>query len=183
MDRPTLRRAEPLPALQEVVDTTLEALRAGDIAGLPPLAGLPPARVRLSGRLTSSAGIYRPPGDIALSSHYLDAHGVAAVRGVLLHEIAHHVVRFRHGRAVSPHGTEFRRAAAALGASLKAEAFAAPRTVYVYRCPVCRLESARGRRFARGRRYSCARCAPAYDDRFRLVFIARRRIGVPPGVS
>lgn len=125
--------------------------------------------------------MYRPPGDIAISTHYLSAHGIEAIGGVLMHEIAHHVVRHVTGARVAPHGREFRLVAAALGGSLKAAPFAAPRTVYVYRCPTCRRETVRGRRFSRGRRYSCARCAPAYDPRFRLVYVTRRRQGTVSG--
>lgn len=136
---------------------------------------LPPVRVRLSGRLTRSAGTYRPEGDIAISSHFLAGHGVEGTRGVLLHEIAHHVVRAVHGRSAPPHGRAFKQAAGALGADLRAEHFAAPRLVYVYRCPACGWEWRRGRRVRRGRRYSCARCAPAYDERRRLVFAGKRR--------
>jgi hypothetical protein len=45
----------------------------------------------------------------------------------------------------------------------------------VYRCPACGWEWRRGRRVRRGRRFSCARCAPAYDERRRLVFTGKRR--------
>lgn len=165
-------------ALQALADATVAALRDGRIAGLAALPGLGAVTVRLSGRLTRSAGIYRPPGDIAISTHYLAAHGVERAGGVVLHEVAHHAVRAAHGRAARPHGREFTQAALALGASLRAEAFAAPgaRLVYVYRCPTCGWEWHRGRRLAGGRRYSCARCAPAYDERHRLTFAGTDRV-------
>jgi len=162
-------------ALQAIADEAIEALRLGTVSGLAAQPGLGPVRVRLSGRLTRSAGTYRPGGDVAISSHFLAAHGVAGVRGVLLHEIAHHVVRAVHGRGATPHGRAFKQTAAALGADLRAEAFFAPRLVYLYRCPTCGWEWRRGRRARRGRRYSCTRCAPVYDDRHRLVFAGRRR--------
>lgn len=164
-------------ALQALADATIAALREGKIGALRPAPALAPVRVRLSARLTRSAGIYRPGGDIALSSHFLAAHGVAGARGVLLHEVAHHVVRALAGQAARPHGREFKRVAVALGADLRAEAFAAPRLVYVYRCPTCGWEWRRGRRLRRGRRYSCSRCAPVYDARHRLLFAGKRREG------
>jgi predicted SprT family Zn-dependent metalloprotease len=163
--------------LQAAADAVIDALRAGRVSGVTAVPGLAAARVRLSGRLTRCAGIYRPAGDIAISTHYLAAHGIEAARGVVLHEVAHHVVRTVHGRSARPHGREFRVVAAALGASLRAEAFAAPRTVYLYRCPACGWEWRRGRKAPRGRTYSCGRCAPAYDPRFRLRFGGVHREG------
>ncbi|MGH2601297.1 MAG: SprT-like domain-containing protein, partial [Dehalococcoidia bacterium] len=53
---------------------------------------LPPLTVRLSARLTRSAGTYRPPGTITISRHFLAHHGFEAVVEVLRHEVAHHVV-------------------------------------------------------------------------------------------
>lgn len=171
----------PIPAaacaeLQVMADAALDDLRAGRIPDLGAIPTLGPLRVRASGRMTRSAGMYRPEGDIAISSHFLAAHGVAATRGVLLHEIAHHVVRTLYGRRAAPHGREFKAVARALGADLRAEAFAAPRLVYLYRCPTCGAEWPRGRRIPRGRRYSCARCSPTYDERHRLAFIGTRRL-------
>jgi predicted SprT family Zn-dependent metalloprotease len=106
-------------------------LRAGRVPGLPRLPGLPDVRLRLSARLTRSAGIYRRNGEIVISTHFLAAHGVERVDGVLRHEIAHHVVRFLHGRTAAPHGREFHVVARALAADLRAPAFPAPRTRYV----------------------------------------------------
>lgn len=146
----------------------LLALRDGRVPGLPPLPDLPDVRLRLSARLTRSAGVYRRDGEIAISTHFLAAHGLERTRGILRHEIAHHVVRYLHGRVAAPHGREFRVVAQALSADLHAPAFPAPRTRFVYRCPCCGWEWRRGRRLPRGRRYSCARCAPAYDERFCL---------------
>ena len=166
--------------LQEIADTMLVALREGRLAGLSRLPELHPVRVRVSGRLTRSAGTYRPDGDVAISAHYLAAHGVEGARGVLLHELAHHVVRSVHGRKAAPHGREFRAVATALAADLRAEGFAAPRLVYFYRCPTCGVEWRRGRRLQRGRRYSCARCSPVYDERHRLRFAGKRREGSRP---
>lgn len=161
--------------LQAVADAVLAGLRRGEVEGLGALPELAPVQVRLSARLTRSAGIYRPAGDIAISTHFLAAHGVEGARGVLLHEIAHHVVQALHGRRALPHGPAFKHIAAVLGADLRAEHFAAPRLVYVYRCPFCGWEWRRGRRIPRGRRYSCARCAPVYDERRRLVYMGSRR--------
>jgi predicted SprT family Zn-dependent metalloprotease len=131
---------------------------------------LPPIVVRISARLTRSAGTYRPPGTITISRHFLAEHGLEATLPILRHEIAHHVVRWTAHRRVRPHGPEFRTVAAALHAPLHSPAFRAPRLVYGYRCPACGWTWLRGRRIGRSRRYSCARCAPRYDQRFRLVF-------------
>jgi predicted SprT family Zn-dependent metalloprotease len=162
-------------ALEAMARECLLALQAGRVPGLPPLPDLPDVRVRVSARLTRSAGIYRRDGEIVISSHFLAAHGLERTRGILRHEIAHHVVRFLHGRAAAPHGREFRVAAHALSADLHAPAFPAPRTRFVYRCPRCGWEWRRGRRLPRGWNYSCARCAPAYDERFRLRLAGRWR--------
>jgi len=139
---------------------------------------LPPMTVRLSARLTRSAGTYRPPGTITISRHFLAHHGFEAAVEVLRHEVAHHIVQ--HGRVstpplparrrVRPHGREFQAAAAALGAPRHAPHFSAPRLIHGYRCPACGWTWLRGRPIRRGRRYSCARCAPGYDPRFRLVY-------------
>ncbi len=168
-------RTAPSAALQAVADAVIAAVRSGAVAGLRPFPDLAPVRVRLSGRLTRSAGIYRPGDDIAISTHFLIAHGLDGVRGVLLHEIAHHIVWLLHGRTARPHGREFRAIAAALGADLRAAAFDAPRWVYVYSCPICGWEWRRGRRVRRSRRYSCPRCAPTYDSRYRLAFAGSQR--------
>jgi predicted SprT family Zn-dependent metalloprotease len=173
----SLDRAELCASLQQVADDTLGALRSGCINGVVAVPDLPPVRVRLSGRLTHSAGIYRPGGDIAISTHYLAAHGLDGTRGVVLHEVAHHVVRSLHGRNARPHGREFKAIATALGGSLHAESFAAPRIIYLYRCPTCGWEWRRGRKVRRGRRYACARCSPTYNDRHRLVYLGRQREG------
>lgn len=164
-------------ALQAMADDVIVHLRAEGIGGFGPIPDLEPVRVRLSARLTASAGTYRSGGDIAISSHFVAAHGVERTRGVVLHEIAHHAVRSAHGRAAPPHGREFRDVAAALGADLRARAFAAPRRVYVYRCPACGWEWRRGRKIARGRHYSCPRCAPAYAPRYRLAYAGERSEG------
>lgn len=166
-------------ALQSIADATVAALRRGDVAGLPPQPDLGPVQVRLSARLTRCAGVYRPGGDVALSTHFLATHGVEGARGVVLHEIAHHLVRTRYGRSAAPHGREFKAVATALGADLHAEGFAAPRLVYVYRCPTCGWEWRRGRKARRGRRYSCSHCSPVYDVRYRLVFAGQWREEIP----
>ncbi len=166
---------EVLGQLQGLAEATLSALRGGRVAGLPAAPLLPTVTLRISNRMTRSAGVYRPPGDIAISGHFLAAHGPAGTRGIVLHELAHHVTRYLHGGAATPHGDAFLAVASALGASRYAESFPAPRLVYVYRCPVCGLEWKRGRRTRAGRRYSCRRCAPRYDDRFRFVFTGMRR--------
>lgn len=136
---------------------------------------LPPVTVRLSARLTRSAGIYRAPGDIAISRHYLAEHGLAAALAVLRHELAHHIVRWT-AREERPHGPAFKATAAALAAPLRAEAFAAPYTVYAYRCPACGWTWQRRRRIRRGARYACARCSPRYSERFRLQFAGAARV-------
>lgn len=175
-------RAQQTTHLQALADALLADLRSGTVAGIPRLPNLPPVRVRLSARLTSSAGMYyAASADIAISTHFLATHGMDGIDGVIRHEVAHHAVRHHHGRAARPHGREFAAVAAALGASMKAAAFAAPRTVHLYRCPGCGWEWQRGRRVRRGRRFACARCAPHYDDRFRLVYRGSRRIA-PAGM-
>jgi predicted SprT family Zn-dependent metalloprotease len=136
---------------------------------------LPAPRVRLSARLTRSAGTYRPPGTITISRHFLRQHGLEACLPILRHEVAHHAVHHTAGRRVRPHGAEFRAAAARLDAPRHAPAFAAPRTVHGYRCPACGWTVLRGRRFPRRRRYSCARCSPRYDDRYRLTYVGAWR--------
>jgi predicted SprT family Zn-dependent metalloprotease len=136
---------------------------------------LPAPAVRLSARLTRSAGTYRPPGTITISRHFFEQHGVEATLPILRHELAHHAVHHTVGRRVRPHGAEFRAAAALLEAPRHAPAFAAPRTVHGYRCPACGWTVLRGRRLPRRRRYSCARCAPRYDDRFRLTYLGSWR--------
>ena len=151
----------------------LNALAAKLAAGYEPR--LPPPSVRLSARLTRSAGTYRPPGTITISRYFLDQHGLEAAIPVLRHEVAHHIVRWTAHGPVRPHGREFQAAAAALDAPRYAPGFGAPRRVHGYRCPACDWTWLRGRRIPRGRRYACARCAPRYDDRFRLTFIGSWR--------
>jgi predicted SprT family Zn-dependent metalloprotease len=136
---------------------------------------LPPPVVQLSARLTRSAGLYRAPGTIVISRHFLEQHGPDACVPILRHEIAHHAVHHTSAGRVRPHGREFRAAAARLGAPRYAPAFAAPRTVHGYRCPSCGWTVLRGRRLPRRRRYSCARCAPRYDDRYRLRYLGSWR--------
>ncbi|MGD9890463.1 MAG: SprT-like domain-containing protein [Dehalococcoidia bacterium] len=151
----------------------LQAIAAQIVAGQVP--GLPPIVVRVSARLTRSAGTYRPPGTITISQHFLADHGLEATLPILRHEIAHHIVRWTARRPVRPHGPEFRAVAVALDAPLHAPAFSAPRRVHQYRCPACGWTWQRGRRIGRRRRYSCARCAPRYDQRFRLVYAGSSR--------
>lgn len=170
-----LEQEQAIAGLQARVDAILEAVRVGATPGIV-APDLGPVRVRLSGRLTRSAGTYRPGGDIAISTHYLATHGLGGADGVIRHELAHHVVRALYGRAARPHGREFHRIALALGADLKADAFVAPRTVYRYRCPTCGWEWQRGRKIGRGRRYSCRHCAPTYNERHRLIFQGRERV-------
>lgn len=136
---------------------------------------LPPVSVRLSSRLTRSAGTYRPPGTITISGRFLQQHGFDETEPILRHEVAHHIVHWTVRGKARPHGPEFRAIAAALGAPLHAPAFAAPRLVYGYRCPACGWTWHRGRRIRRSHRYSCARCAPRYDPRFRLVYLGSWR--------
>ena len=131
---------------------------------------LPSVSVRLSGRLSRSAGLYRPPGEITVSRHFLDQHGLAAAEAVLLHELAHHIVRWTVPGRVRPHGKEFQQVAAALGAPRFAPAYVTAHTLHVYRCPGCGWTWERRRKLSRGRRYACARCAPRYDERFRLTY-------------
>jgi predicted SprT family Zn-dependent metalloprotease len=156
--------------------TALTELRrlAADLANAwtPPL---PPPLVQLSARLTRSAGLYRQPGTILISRHFLEQHGVDACIPILRHELAHHAVHHTASVRVRPHGPEFRAAADRLGAPRYAPAFAAPRTVHGYRCTACGWTVLRGRRFPRRRHYSCARCAPRYDDRYRLRYIGSWR--------
>lgn len=160
MSRPAREEREQLTMLQTLADNLVEAYRSG----------LPPVVVRLSARLTRSAGTYRPPGTITISRHFLGEHGPAAAIAVLRHEVAHHVVRWTAGPPVRPHGPEFRAAAAALDAPRHAPHFAAPRLVHGYRCPACGWTWLRGRRIRRGRRYACIRCATSYDERYRLTY-------------
>lgn len=134
---------------------------------------LPIPTIRLSGRLTRSAGTYRPPGTITISRPFLVQHGLAATIPILRHELAHHAVHHTAGARVRPHGREFQTAAAQLSAPRYAPAFYAPRTVHGYRCPACGHTWLRGRRLTQTRRYSCARCAPRYDDRYRLLYVGR----------
>jgi predicted SprT family Zn-dependent metalloprotease len=157
------RRGEPVTAeacLQAAANRLLGTHRPA----------LPPVTVRLSGRLSRSAGIYRPPGDITLSRHFLEQHGPEQAEAVLRHELAHHIVRWTVPGRVRPHGREFQEVAAALGAPRYAPAYMTPHTIYAYRCPACGWTWERRRRLPRGRRYACARCAPRYDDRFRLHY-------------
>lgn len=143
-------------------------------------ATITPPRVRLSDRLTRAAGVYRPPDDIALSRHFLRQHGEAALVAILRHEVAHHIVRGRYAARVRPHGPEFRAVADLLGAPRHAPAFAAPRTVHLYRCPACGATLLRGRRLTRGRRYSCGHCSRRYDARFALRYLGSQRDGPDP---
>ena len=153
---------------EEQARARLEALAAELAHGVH--ADLPPLTVRLSARLTRSAGTYRPPGTITLSRHFLRDRGFEATVEILRHEVAHHAVRWTARGRVRPHGPEFLAAAAALEAPRRAPAFRAPRLVHAYRCPVCGWTWLRGRRLRRSRRYACARCAPQYDERFRLRY-------------
>jgi predicted SprT family Zn-dependent metalloprotease len=168
-------------ARPEAAIVALQALADALVAAWD--APLPPVRLRLSARLTRSAGLYHPPGAITISRHFLGQHGAAAAEAIVRHEVAHHVVRWTVPGRVRPHGREFEAVAARLGAPRHAPAFAAPRTVVVYRCPGCGWEWRRGRRIARGRHYACARCAPHYDDRYRLRYAGRwREAGPESGV-
>ena len=158
---------------EEQARARLEALAAELAHGIR--ADLPPLVVRLSARLTRSAGTYRPPGTITISRHFLRDHGFDAAVAILRHEVAHHVVRWTSGERVRPHGREFQAVAAALAAPRRAPAFRAPRLVHGYRCPACGWTWLRGRRIRRNHRYACARCAPRYDERYRLRYVGSWR--------
>lgn len=157
--------AERLVALQA---GALELLRAWPSA-------LPPVSMRLSARLTRCAGIYRPPGEITLSRHFVRQHPLPESLAVVRHELAHHIVRHTVAGRVRPHGPEFRVVAERLDAPRYAPAFDAPRTMYAYRCPACGWTWHRGRAIPKRRRYACARCAPSYDGRFRLIYLGTWR--------
>jgi ribosomal protein L37AE/L43A len=153
---------------------------------------LPPCRVAWSRRLTRTAGnidvrarliklsvpllVEAFRGDSLFGVEYmvcgvLCATSQEAVREILKHEMIH---LWLHEQGLpSGHTAEFRRQARALGQPKTRHAIALPppRQGWIYRCPVCKHQFTRRRRYARA--IACATCCRQfnggrYDDRFKL---------------
>lgn len=170
----TLPFDTPSSALPPLDASVLDAEVASLLATYEPDLHLPP--LRISSRMRRTLGSYSPHRRrIALSAHLLAFGTVDQQRSILLHELAHAMVHYRHPKA-SAHGAEFSVACEQLGV----EPF---RTIDVpvrewlsnerfgYRCERCGALSLRKRRM-RSVRCECGeKVAPERAD----------LVALPPG--
>jgi predicted SprT family Zn-dependent metalloprotease len=128
-----------------------------------------PGEVRLAPRLRHRAADFTPAtGTIRLSGPYLELHGAAAGRAVLLHELCHWWL-WRQGVPHREDSAEFRALLHRHGAPPRARPM--PRRMLEYRCPHC-LQ--RYRLPVAGWRRACGACCRRFaggrfDARFALV--------------
>jgi SprT protein len=120
-------------------------------------------RVRLKWkgyRVTAGIAYYRT-GIIGLSQKVLP--NVEAVRETVLHEYAHLLAVFRHGRSAANHGAAWQNAMADLGLPpIVRHSFAVERNVkrqrVTYHCSRCGAPIVRHRRLPKSRKYVHANC-------------------------
>ena len=123
---------------------------------------LPLVRLRVSRRMTSTAGQFDPTkGEIALAHAYLETHP-DRVDDLLLHEMVHVGVAGGHGEPFRREWLRLREAGAPVPTTYRdfrhCPQFAPLRPrPFVYRCPGCGGEFPRTRAFRDAR--WCARCA------------------------
>lgn len=138
-------------------------------------------RVTWSGRLRSTAGLAYPGKGLIKLNPRLKDFGEAEVERTLRHELAHLLAQHRVGRRrIAPHGAEWRKACADLGAPDEARCHTLPlprKTVerrHLYRCAKCGVEVRRVRPFRRAT--ACLKCCRQFNggrfnERFRFVKI------------
>ena len=86
-----------------------------EIDRLAELHGLQPITLRVNNRLTRTGGLARLlKGEICMPEWMLTCSEAA---NTLRHEVAHYLARARHGKGITPHGREWRRAALDCGAT------------------------------------------------------------------
>ena len=123
------------------------------------------AQIEYSNRMTRSLGLAYPQRDLVRLNAALQADP-AALKEVLSHELAHLVVRRRHGRRARPHGPQWQALMRAAGfqpkvrmdVSGEVKARMRPRTGFLHRCPRCDVQRATRRRM---RHWRCAACVRA----------------------
>ncbi|HEY3316189.1 MAG TPA: SprT-like domain-containing protein [Bacillota bacterium] len=132
------------------------------------------ARLELSSRMTATAGkCYYRRGVIRLSQLYLQQFPERLAQ-LLLHEMIH-LVAPGHGAAFKAQAKRCGVPPEGLRDFTYCRPFAPKRRSqwrYVYECPSC------GRRFVKRRagQWSCGRCSPRYDPRFKLQLKERHRV-------
>ncbi len=132
--------------------------------------------VRMSSRLVDRAGYYRPDQRlIMLSRPYADRYGEAELRATLLHELVHHAVQQRHGRAARPHGPEFIAEMRRVGCPRHCRDTSGLKRI-VLQCAHCGRRYGRQRRLPRGG-LACGPCCRRhaggrFDRRFALVIVS-----------
>ncbi|MCB1076283.1 MAG: SprT-like domain-containing protein [Verrucomicrobiae bacterium] len=175
-----------IPSREEVNEAELTR-KASDWAaslGLEGLAGR--LRVLWNRRMRTTAGrAFYEGSRIELNPRMLRMEGVdrvAEIERTLKHELAHLIAHARgRGRAIAPHGEEWRRACADLGIPGEPRCHTLPleareiRRRYLYLCPACGAEIARVRRYRQS--VACYECCKKhsrgrYDPRFRLRVVA-----------
>jgi predicted SprT family Zn-dependent metalloprotease len=103
---------------------------------------------------------------IELSAHFVAAHEEAAIRDVILHEIAHALAGHE-----AAHGRLWRAICRAIGARPeRCGDVTMPLGKWTATCPGCRRQYDRIRRPPRNRRYMCPTCGP---ERGKLSFRAK----------
>ncbi|MDX1571903.1 MAG: SprT-like domain-containing protein [Xanthomonadales bacterium] len=123
------------------------------------------AQIEYSTRMTTSLGLAYPQRDLVRLNAALQADPVA-LKEVLTHELAHLVIRRRHGRRAQPHGPQWQRLMREAGlrptvrmeVSAEVKSGMRPRAGFLHRCPVCAVERATRSRM---RHWRCAICVRA----------------------
>lgn len=138
-------------------------------------------RIEQSTRMTRSLGRCYPARDLIRFTASLDKLDERLTEEIITHELAHLVVHWRHGRAVRPHGREWRALMTAAGhparAKLPADTGTLPIAMrtgrrYLHRCPVCGASRPAGRPV---KEWRCVRCTAAgLDGRLHIT-----KLGTP----
>lgn len=115
--------------------------------------------VEYSSRLRNSLGRCRPESN-RISLHPRLRSELAHLHAeVVCHELAHLAVYRQHGRAVRPHGPEWKALVREAGFEPRRMVMAMPEpgdgAVYEHRCPVCQMTRVSRRR---QKRWRCAHC-------------------------
>ena len=144
-----------------------KAERWADLWALPGLTDS--VTVEFTRRFRSSLGQCRPmEGRIRLAAHLAENGNEDLFEELLCHELAHVAVYRLHGRAVRPHGPEWKELVAAAGFKPRARFDRAegrfpprsqkPRARWEHQCPVCQATRMAGRPV---RNWRCAECHEA----------------------
>jgi SprT protein len=128
----------------------------------------PPVRFDLRGQSAGQVRIdARGRGMIRYNAALLLRHGDDFLRQTVPHEVAHYVAYLHHGRAIRPHGPEWRQLVTALGGEplrchrYDIDGLRLRQTrwfLYHCRCGEHKLSSIRHNRISGGARYLCRRC-------------------------